>query len=69
MQAALRQCGVGTGLALPSYKSGKRVAGIDLSGEMLAKAETIEGLGMTPAVIARLERSIDAALARCKQTS
>lgn len=41
------EVGVGTGLALPSYKSGKRVAGIDLSGEMLAKArQRVDKLGL-----------------------
>lgn len=32
------EVGVGTGLALPLYASGKRVVGIDLSPEMLARA-------------------------------
>jgi phosphatidylethanolamine/phosphatidyl-N-methylethanolamine N-methyltransferase len=32
------EVGVGTGLALPSYAAEKRVTGIDLSGEMLARA-------------------------------
>lgn len=32
------EVGVGTGLALPHYASGKRVTGIDLSAEMLAHA-------------------------------
>ncbi len=32
------EVGVGTGLALPHYAAGKRVTGIDLSGEMLARA-------------------------------
>ena len=33
------EVGVGTGLALPLYKPGKRVTGIDLSAEMLARAK------------------------------
>jgi phosphatidylethanolamine/phosphatidyl-N-methylethanolamine N-methyltransferase len=32
------EVGVGTGLALPLYESGKRVTGIDLSAEMLDRA-------------------------------
>jgi phosphatidylethanolamine/phosphatidyl-N-methylethanolamine N-methyltransferase len=32
------EVGVGTGLALPRYKADKRVVGVDLSREMLAKA-------------------------------
>ena len=32
------EVGVGTGLSLPRYAPGKRVTGIDLSGEMLAQA-------------------------------
>jgi phosphatidylethanolamine/phosphatidyl-N-methylethanolamine N-methyltransferase len=32
------EVGVGTGLALPHYRPGKRITGIDLSAEMLAKA-------------------------------
>jgi len=32
------EAGVGTGLALPRYAPGKRVTGIDLSAEMLARA-------------------------------
>ena len=34
------EVGVGTGLALPHYLPGKRVTGIDLSAEMLARART-----------------------------
>jgi len=34
------EVGVGTGLALPHYVSGKRVTGIDLSTEMLDRART-----------------------------
>ena len=33
------EVGVGTGLALPRYRTEKRVVGIDLSREMLLKAE------------------------------
>lgn len=32
------EVGVGTGLALPHYDAGKRITGIDLSAEMLARA-------------------------------
>lgn len=44
------EMGVGTGLALPRYAIGKRITGIDLSPEMLARArarvtsERIEGI-------------------------
>jgi len=34
------EVGVGTGLALPHYRAEKRVTGIDLSAEMLARART-----------------------------
>ncbi len=34
------EAGVGTGLALPLYASGKRVVGIDLSADMLERAHT-----------------------------
>src|SRR5690349_135510 len=34
------EVGVGTGLALPHYRRQKRVTGIDLSAEMLARART-----------------------------
>jgi phosphatidylethanolamine/phosphatidyl-N-methylethanolamine N-methyltransferase len=33
------EVGVGTGIALPHYKAGHRVTGIDLSPDMLARAE------------------------------
>lgn len=33
------EVGVGTGLALPSYHSGKRITGIDLSSDMLQRAK------------------------------
>jgi phosphatidylethanolamine/phosphatidyl-N-methylethanolamine N-methyltransferase len=36
--ARVLEVGVGTGLALPHYLPGKRVTGIDLSAEMLARA-------------------------------
>ncbi len=32
------EVGVGTGLALPHYSAGKRIVGIDMSADMLAKA-------------------------------
>jgi len=38
--ARVLEVGVGTGLALPHYLPGKRVTGIDLSAEMLARART-----------------------------
>lgn len=34
------EVGVGTGLALPRYNGGKRITGIDLSAEMLARARS-----------------------------
>jgi len=34
------EAGVGTGLALPHYRADKRITGIDLSAEMLARART-----------------------------
>ncbi|MGH7152882.1 MAG: class I SAM-dependent methyltransferase [Acetobacteraceae bacterium] len=34
------EAGVGTGLALPHYRPDKRITGIDLSAEMLARART-----------------------------
>lgn len=42
------EVGVGTGLALPLYTRNKRVTGIDLSSEMLARARSrTEKLGLT----------------------
>jgi phosphatidylethanolamine/phosphatidyl-N-methylethanolamine N-methyltransferase len=42
------EVGVGTGLALPLYTPGKRVTGIDLSAEMLARAQArTEKLGLS----------------------
>lgn len=41
------EAGVGTGLALPHYAPGKRVTGIDLSGDMLARAGArVRALGL-----------------------
>lgn len=41
------EVGVGTGLALPRYRSEKRITGIDLSAEMLARArERVARLGL-----------------------
>jgi phosphatidylethanolamine/phosphatidyl-N-methylethanolamine N-methyltransferase len=42
------EVGVGTGLALPHYSSGKRITGIDLSAEMLAFARSrVKSAGLT----------------------
>ena len=38
--ARVLEVGVGTGLALPHYAADKRITGIDLSAEMLARART-----------------------------
>ena len=38
--ARVLEVGVGTGLALPHYQPGKRITGIDLSADMLARAQT-----------------------------
>lgn len=41
------EVGVGTGLALPSYRADKRIVGIDLSADMLALARTrVAGAGL-----------------------
>ncbi len=54
------EVGVGTGLALPMYEPTKRVTGIDLSPEMLARAEArVARLGLTH-VEALLERDAEA---------
>ena len=48
------EVGVGTGLALPLYDSSKRVTGIDLSTEMLARARarvSAEGLAHVEALL------------------
>lgn len=48
------EVGVGTGLSLPLYPEDVRVTGIDISGEMLAKARqrvTQEGLAQVDAVL------------------
>jgi phosphatidylethanolamine/phosphatidyl-N-methylethanolamine N-methyltransferase len=45
--ASVLEVGVGTGLALPMYASGKRVTGIDLSAPMLLQArERADDLGL-----------------------
>lgn len=49
------EVGVGTGLALPHYLPGKRVTGIDLSAEMLARARTRLAQRGLPNVAALLE--------------
>jgi phosphatidylethanolamine/phosphatidyl-N-methylethanolamine N-methyltransferase len=42
------EVGVGTGLALPQYRSEKRITGIDLSADMLARARRrVTELGLT----------------------
>lgn len=48
------EVGVGTGLALPHYRADKRITGIDLSAEMLARARarvTSERLGNVEALL------------------
>jgi phosphatidylethanolamine/phosphatidyl-N-methylethanolamine N-methyltransferase len=46
--ARVLEVGVGTGLALPHYRSDKRVVGVDLSREMLEKArERVVAEGLT----------------------
>jgi phosphatidylethanolamine/phosphatidyl-N-methylethanolamine N-methyltransferase len=41
------EVGVGTGLALPRYAAGKRITGIDLSSDMLARAQArVAALGL-----------------------
>jgi phosphatidylethanolamine/phosphatidyl-N-methylethanolamine N-methyltransferase len=54
------EVGVGTGLALPHYSAAKRVTGIDLSADMLARArERVANLGLTH-VEALLEQDAEA---------
>ena len=54
------EVGVGTGLALPYYTAGKRVTGIDLSTEMLARARArVASQGLTQ-VESLLERNAEA---------
>lgn len=49
------EVGVGTGLALPHYNRDKRITGIDLSAEMLARARTRVAAERLPHVEALLE--------------
>jgi phosphatidylethanolamine/phosphatidyl-N-methylethanolamine N-methyltransferase len=49
------EVGVGTGLALPHYRSEKRITGIDLSAEMLERARLRVATGRLPNVEALLE--------------
>ncbi len=54
------EVGVGTGLALPHYGAGKRITGIDLSGDMLARARArVERQGLA-GVDALLEMDAEA---------
>ena len=56
----VQEVGVGTGLALPYYTAGKRVTGIDLSTEMLARARArVASQGLTQ-VESLLERNAEA---------
>ena len=58
--ADVLEVGVGTGLALPLYAPGKRVTGIDLSSEMLARARAkVAALGLGT-VVALHERDAEA---------
>jgi phosphatidylethanolamine/phosphatidyl-N-methylethanolamine N-methyltransferase len=53
------EVGVGTGLALPHYAAGKRVTGIDLSADMLARArQRVEQLHLSH-VVALLEQDAE----------
>jgi phosphatidylethanolamine/phosphatidyl-N-methylethanolamine N-methyltransferase len=54
------EVGVGTGLALPHYRSEKRITGIDLSAEMLERARTRVASGRLANVEALLEIDAEA---------
>lgn len=54
------EVGVGTGLALPHYHPQKRITGIDLSAEMLARARSRVAGGRLPGVAALLEMDAEA---------
>jgi len=58
--AEVLEVGVGTGLALPLYTADKRVTGIDLSADMLARArERVAARGLRN-VVALLEQDAEA---------
>ena len=54
------EVGVGTGLALPLYDRGKRVTGIDLSSEMLERAQARVEAESLSHVVALLEQDAEA---------
>ncbi len=58
--ARVLEVGVGTGLALPHYRAGKRITGIDLSAEMLALARRRVADRGLPSVDALLEMDAEA---------
>jgi phosphatidylethanolamine/phosphatidyl-N-methylethanolamine N-methyltransferase len=58
--ARVLEAGVGTGLALPHYAADKRVTGIDLSPEMLARARARTAALRLRTVEALLERDAEA---------
>jgi phosphatidylethanolamine/phosphatidyl-N-methylethanolamine N-methyltransferase len=57
-QGPILEIGAGTGLSLPIYKRGLEVTCIDLSAEMLAKAEArVQRLGLTGVTLSVMDAS------------